>query len=193
MDHTQEFIQEWYPDEDEASFFIKVRLRSVWDEEHFLRMERTAHVLLDDMKQDVALRERWRNAFTEVIAHIKNLLQHPGFLAKNKLSMTKEQYRAYIEQRVERFEALKRRYEAITGRSVPPLSGAKASARREPPGGTHAECPRGNRRTGVARRSKADAALALLAQDGDEILTSDPEDLRVLVAASGVHADVVGV
>jgi hypothetical protein len=38
-----------------------------------------------------------------------------------------------------------------------------------------------------------DAALALLAQDGDEILTSDPDDLRVLVAASGVHADVVDV
>jgi hypothetical protein len=38
-----------------------------------------------------------------------------------------------------------------------------------------------------------DAALALLAQDGDEILTSDPDDLRVLVAASGVHADVVNV
>ncbi len=38
-----------------------------------------------------------------------------------------------------------------------------------------------------------DAALALLAQDGDEILTSDADDLRVLVAASGVHADVVDV
>jgi hypothetical protein len=38
-----------------------------------------------------------------------------------------------------------------------------------------------------------DAALALLAQDGDEILTSDPDDLRVLVAASGIHADVVDV
>lgn len=38
-----------------------------------------------------------------------------------------------------------------------------------------------------------DAALALLAQDGDEILTSDPDDLRILVAASGAHADVVDV
>jgi hypothetical protein len=38
-----------------------------------------------------------------------------------------------------------------------------------------------------------DAALALLAQDGDEILTSDPDDLRVLVASSGAHADVVDV
>lgn len=38
-----------------------------------------------------------------------------------------------------------------------------------------------------------DAALALLAQDGDEILTADPDDLRLLVAASGVHADVIDV
>jgi hypothetical protein len=38
-----------------------------------------------------------------------------------------------------------------------------------------------------------DAALALLAQDGDEILTSDPGDLRILFAAIGVHADVVDV
>ncbi len=38
-----------------------------------------------------------------------------------------------------------------------------------------------------------DAALALLAQDGDEILTSDADDLRAVVAASGVHADVVDV
>jgi hypothetical protein len=42
-------------------------------------------------------------------------------------------------------------------------------------------------------RDVIDAALALLAQDGDEILRSDPADLRVLVAASGVHADVVDV
>lgn len=54
------------------------------------------------------------------------------------------------------------------------------------------------RRTGaLLARSRSsdviDAALALLAQDGDEILTSDPDDLRVLVAASGVHADVVDV
>jgi hypothetical protein len=38
-----------------------------------------------------------------------------------------------------------------------------------------------------------DAAIVLLAQDGDEILTSDPDDLRALVAASGVHAEVVNV
>lgn len=54
------------------------------------------------------------------------------------------------------------------------------------------------RRAGVllARSRTADvidAALALLAHDGDEILTSDADDLRVLVAASGVHADVVNV
>ena len=38
-----------------------------------------------------------------------------------------------------------------------------------------------------------DAAVVLLATDGDEILTSDPHDLAALAAASGVHADVVAV
>lgn len=36
-----------------------------------------------------------------------------------------------------------------------------------------------------------DAALVLLATDGDEILTSDPDDIVTLALASGVHADVV--
>jgi hypothetical protein len=55
----------------------------------------------------------------------------------------------------------------------------------------------GRRAGALLARSRStdviDAALALLAQDGDEILSSDPDDLRVLVAASGVHADVVDV
>lgn len=38
-----------------------------------------------------------------------------------------------------------------------------------------------------------DAALALLAQDGDELLTSDPKDLRKLVAATRIHVDVIKV
>jgi hypothetical protein len=38
-----------------------------------------------------------------------------------------------------------------------------------------------------------DAALVLLTSDGDEILTSDPDDLALLASATGVHADVVGV
>lgn len=38
-----------------------------------------------------------------------------------------------------------------------------------------------------------DAAIALLAVDGDVILTSDPGDLAVLVAATGTHADIVPV
>lgn len=38
-----------------------------------------------------------------------------------------------------------------------------------------------------------DAAVALLAVDGDMILTSDPGDLAVLVAAAGTHADIVPV
>ena len=55
----------------------------------------------------------------------------------------------------------------------------------------------GSRAGALLARSRStdviDAALALLAQDGDEILTSDPEDMRVLIAASGVDADVVEV
>jgi hypothetical protein len=35
-----------------------------------------------------------------------------------------------------------------------------------------------------------DAALVLIAADGDEILTSDIDDLVTLAAASGVHADL---
>lgn len=38
-----------------------------------------------------------------------------------------------------------------------------------------------------------DAAVALLASDGDEILTSDPRDLRLLVKATGAHVDVIPV
>jgi hypothetical protein len=38
-----------------------------------------------------------------------------------------------------------------------------------------------------------DAALVLLAADGDGILTSDPDDLRTLALAAGVHVDLVPV
>jgi hypothetical protein len=38
-----------------------------------------------------------------------------------------------------------------------------------------------------------DAALVCLAADGDDILTSDPEDLRTLAEAAGVHVDLVRV
>jgi DNA-binding transcriptional MocR family regulator len=36
-----------------------------------------------------------------------------------------------------------------------------------------------------------DAALVLLAVDGDTILTSDPSDLGALASAAGLHVDVV--
>lgn len=43
-----------------------------------------------------------------------------------------------------------------------------------------------------ARKSDAiDAALVLLANDGDRIVTSDPEDLRALAAASERHLEIV--
>jgi hypothetical protein len=54
------------------------------------------------------------------------------------------------------------------------------------------------RRAGVLlARTKAkdviDGAVALLARDGDEILTADPADLRPLVQATGMHVDVIAV
>jgi hypothetical protein len=38
-----------------------------------------------------------------------------------------------------------------------------------------------------------DAAVVLLAADGDEILTSDARDLAALAAAAGLHADIIPV
>jgi hypothetical protein len=54
------------------------------------------------------------------------------------------------------------------------------------------------RRAGVllgrARSSDVvDAALVLLAADGDSLLTSDPDDLEPLAAAAGLHVDIVPV
>ena len=54
------------------------------------------------------------------------------------------------------------------------------------------------RRAGVllgrARMSDVvDAALVLLASDGDYLLTSDPDDLEPLAAATGIHVDLVRV
>ena len=46
---------------------------------------------------------------------------------------------------------------------------------------------------GVARTSDAiDASLVLVAEDGDRILTSDPDDLRRLADAAGRRVTVVG-
>jgi len=36
-----------------------------------------------------------------------------------------------------------------------------------------------------------DAALVGLATDGDDVLTSDPSDLRALAEAAGVHVDLI--
>jgi len=47
---------------------------------------------------------------------------------------------------------------------------------------------------GRARRSDViDAAVVLLAADGDSILTSDAEDLELLAEKAGVHVDLVPV
>lgn len=54
------------------------------------------------------------------------------------------------------------------------------------------------RRAGVllakARTSDVvDAAVVLLATEGDTILTSDPDDIARLVAAAGIDADIIAV
>ncbi len=41
------------------------------------------------------------------------------------------------------------------------------------------------------RRDVIDAALVLLASDGDHILTSDPDDLEPLARASGRHVEII--
>lgn len=45
----------------------------------------------------------------------------------------------------------------------------------------------------AARSDVIDAAVVLLARDGDEILTSDPGDLAVLAAAGGADVELVAV
>lgn len=45
---------------------------------------------------------------------------------------------------------------------------------------------------GIADASDViDAAIVLLADDGDEIYTSDPSDLRVLAGSAGTHVDLI--
>ncbi len=54
------------------------------------------------------------------------------------------------------------------------------------------------RRAGVllgqaAAKDVIDASVVLLARDGDDIYTSDPEDLRRLVEATGTHIELIPV
>jgi hypothetical protein len=54
------------------------------------------------------------------------------------------------------------------------------------------------RRTGLLlgrakMKDAIDAAIVLLARDGDEILTADLDDLRPLAEAAGLHVDIVEV
>lgn len=45
---------------------------------------------------------------------------------------------------------------------------------------------------GLARRRDViDAALVLLARDGDHIVTSDPDDIEPLARASGRHVEII--
>jgi hypothetical protein len=45
---------------------------------------------------------------------------------------------------------------------------------------------------GVTRKSDVlDAALVLLTEDGDRIVTSDPDDIETLLAATGRHVELI--
>jgi hypothetical protein len=47
---------------------------------------------------------------------------------------------------------------------------------------------------GATRTSDViDAVLVLLAEDGDFVLTSDPDEIEPLAKASGLHVDIVPV
>jgi len=43
----------------------------------------------------------------------------------------------------------------------------------------------------VRRRDVVDAALVLLAHDGDQIVTADPDDVEPLARASGRHVEII--
>jgi hypothetical protein len=45
----------------------------------------------------------------------------------------------------------------------------------------------------VGRADAIDAAVVCLAADGDDILTSDPGDLRVLAEAADIHVELIPV
>jgi hypothetical protein len=44
---------------------------------------------------------------------------------------------------------------------------------------------------GARRSDVVDAALVLLAEDGDHIITSDPDDLEPLARAAGCHVEII--
>jgi hypothetical protein len=43
----------------------------------------------------------------------------------------------------------------------------------------------------TGRSDVIDAALVLLADDGDRIVTSDPDDIELLAAATGLHVELI--
>ena len=56
------------------------------------------------------------------------------------------------------------------------------------------DCRQAGQRLAAARQSDAiDALVALLAQPSDQILTSDPTDMKSLLAAAAINATVVTV
>lgn len=107
------YIKEWYPDDDEHDFAVRVRVRSIWDEAHFTRMMSTAQAFLDEMAATARMEENWRHAFTDELETLIHLVRHPGFLAENDLGLSAYNYKAFIEERVRRLQELRARYEAL--------------------------------------------------------------------------------
>lgn len=70
--------------------------------------------------------------------------------------------------------------QALTGVDIRPLDAALG-------------CAAGELLAVAKRRDVIDAAVALLAEDGDHIVTSDPEDIEPLVVALRRHVELIPV
>lgn len=110
MNAEQRYLAEWFPEEDENDFLVNVRIYSLWNEDQFIRMIDAATQLLDELSSYSTVAEHWDKSFANTINILTNLLQHPGFLAENDLGMTKEQYKSFIFERINKLDELKERY-----------------------------------------------------------------------------------
>ena len=106
----QKYLSEWFPAEDESDFILNVRIYSKWSEEQFVRMINVANELLAELRTHEELHERWDNSFIFTLDLLINLMLHPGFLAENEMGLTKEDYKDYINERVEILRNLKENY-----------------------------------------------------------------------------------
>jgi len=110
MNSEKRYMVEWFPPEDENDFLVNVRIYSQWNEEHFDRMVSAANDLLHDFAKMDVISEKWDGAFADSIRMLINLLRHPGFLAENEFGMTQEEYKTFIDQRINILADLEKRY-----------------------------------------------------------------------------------